>query len=1080
MPQKTSAPGGRLHQVPTRPGHLRGRERELDQLDALLATNQATAITPALTGQGGIGKTQFAALYAHDRGRRFEGGIFWLTLAVPSREAIIGQLVTFARACGITPGETGSEERQDRALAERWLGSYGNQSDVLLILDNLEAPRLLTEPLPGLPNHRLRDLLCRKLVTSRRDDLDDCALIRLDSLPVEIARAVLLEAAGRSAEAAGCDHNIEELLSLLGGLPLALRLAGALLAKRSETGYARLAEVLRGRGAREVLDASGIGLADYRDGLSASLGAMLAETWSALPSDQPELARIVQALAQLEEAQTFPAELIKLLVPLSDDPLGLDQDQLPGLLRTLQGWNLIERPSPDTMRLHPLIRDYARRKCGPDFLPRLMEEMAHRLEDARTLLALEAGCLEEIACPLETLSDLHGGSGAAVALAGLCRLLRAEAHALSLTADPASRAVDPAQLAYAAALHGRLALKATAEEAAREKQASYLRLRWTTAESARSLRHRLRGHAGQVRGCAISADGRTGLSASEDQTLIVWNLATGEARHRLRGHEGWVRSCAISGDGQTGLSASADRTLIVWDLATGQERYRLRGHEGGVRGCAISADGHTGLSASSDQTLIVWDLKTGEARHRLRGHKDWVWACAVSADGGIGLSASDDQTLVVWDLTTGQASHRLRNQDGWIRSCGISADGRTGLSALSDQTLIVWDLETGEERHRLRGHDGVAWACAVSADGHTGFSGSDTRTLIVWDLATGEERHRLRGHEGGIRGCAISADGRTGLSASEDQSLIVWDLATDEEKHRLRGHQGPVLGSAVSADGQTGLSASDDQTLVVWDLATGEERRRLRGHEGEVQDCALSADGRIGLSASDDRTLIVWDVVTGEGRHSLRGHERGVRACAISADGRTGLSASEDQTVIVWELEKGEARHRLRGHEDRVWACAMSSDGRIGLSASEDRTLIVWDLATGEERHRLRGHADPVSGCAVTADGRTGLSASELSAPEDQTLIVWDLATGKQRHRLHGHEGGVLSCAVSADGRNGLSASWDRTLIFWDLASGNLVHRLAIDATADSVALEPNGRRALVGDRKGNVTCFEAVIRDIC
>src|SRR5882724_2636973 len=132
MPQKTSAPGGRLHQVPTRPGHLRGRERELDQLDALLTANQATAITPALTGQGGIGKTQFAALYAHDRGRRFEGGIFWLTLAVPSREAIIGQLVTFARACGITPGETGSEERQDRALAERWLGSYGNQSDVLL------------------------------------------------------------------------------------------------------------------------------------------------------------------------------------------------------------------------------------------------------------------------------------------------------------------------------------------------------------------------------------------------------------------------------------------------------------------------------------------------------------------------------------------------------------------------------------------------------------------------------------------------------------------------------------------------------------------------------------------------------------------------------------------------------------------------------------------------------------------------------------------------------------------------------------------------------------------------------------
>jgi hypothetical protein len=187
---------------------------------------------------------------------------------------------------------------------------------VLLILDNLEEPRLLTEPLPGLPNHRLRDLYCRKLVTSRRDDFEGCTLLRLDRLPVEIARAVLVGAAGRSEEAADRDRGIDELLSLLGGLPLALRLAGALLAKRSQTTYARLAKVLRGRGAREVLDASGIGLADYRDGLSASLGAMLAETWSALPAGRPELARVVQALAQLEEAQTFPAELVKLLLPL--------------------------------------------------------------------------------------------------------------------------------------------------------------------------------------------------------------------------------------------------------------------------------------------------------------------------------------------------------------------------------------------------------------------------------------------------------------------------------------------------------------------------------------------------------------------------------------------------------------------------------------------------------------------------------------------------------------------------------------------------------------------------------------------
>jgi len=53
------------------------------------------------------------------------------------------------------------------------------------------------------------------------------------------------------------------------------------------------------------------------------------------------------------EAQTFPAELIKLLVPLSDDPLRLDQDQLAGKLADIVIWNsdpiaditVLQRPS---------------------------------------------------------------------------------------------------------------------------------------------------------------------------------------------------------------------------------------------------------------------------------------------------------------------------------------------------------------------------------------------------------------------------------------------------------------------------------------------------------------------------------------------------------------------------------------------------------------------------------------------------------------------------------------------------------------------------------------------------------------
>jgi WD40 repeat protein len=206
----------------------------------------------------------------------------------------------------------------------------------------------------------------------------------------------------------------------------------------------------------------------------------------------------------------------------------------------------------------------------------MLEHVARELDGANPILALPTNRLAEVARALESLSKLDTELEASRAVVDLCRLLRFEAYALSLTADRVSHLADPAQLAYAAGLHNRGALRERSEEAAGAKRTPHFRLCWTTAQLRRSLRHRLRGHEDVVLGCAISADGRTGLSASVDRTLIVWDLATGEERHRLRGHESRITGCSISADGSTGLSVSDDQTLIVWDLASGGERHRLR------------------------------------------------------------------------------------------------------------------------------------------------------------------------------------------------------------------------------------------------------------------------------------------------------------------------------------------------------------------------------------------------------------------------------------------------------------------------------------------------------------------------
>ena len=83
-------------------------------------------------------------------------------------------------------------------------------------------------------------------------------------------------------------------------------------------------------------------------------------------------------------------------------------------------------------------------------------------------------------------------------------------------------------------------------------------------------------------------DGRHVVSASEDKTLKVWNVAAGRCLATLEGHSKGVMCAAVFPDGRRVVSTSEDKTLKVWDIETGRCVATLEGHSRDVR-CAASA-----------------------------------------------------------------------------------------------------------------------------------------------------------------------------------------------------------------------------------------------------------------------------------------------------------------------------------------------------------------------------------------------------------------------------------------------------------------------------------------------------------
>ncbi|PMD34464.1 WD40 repeat-like protein [Hyaloscypha variabilis F] len=228
-----------------------------------------------------------------------------------------------------------------------------------------------------------------------------------------------------------------------------------------------------------------------------------------------------------------------------------------------------------------------------------------------------------------------------------------------------------------------------------DKIPKYIQKRPDVQKNWSPLLYTLEGHSDSVNAVAFSRDGKQLASAADDQTVKLWDAATGAALQTLKGHSGTVPAVAFSPDGKQLASGSADRTVRLWDTATGAVLQTLKGHSDWVLTVAFSLDGKQLASGSRDKTVRIWDVATGAALQTLKGHSDWVLTVAFSPDGKQLASGSLDKTVRLWDVATGAALQTLEGYSDWVNAVAFSPDGKQLASASYDQTVKLWDVAIG-------------------------------------------------------------------------------------------------------------------------------------------------------------------------------------------------------------------------------------------------------------------------------------------------------------------------------------------------------------------------------------------------
>jgi WD40 repeat protein len=156
---------------------------------------------------------------------------------------------------------------------------------------------------------------------------------------------------------------------------------------------------------------------------------------------------------------------------------------------------------------------------------------------------------------------------------------------------------------------------------------------------------------------AVAPDGSWLVSGSFDNTVGIWDVATGQERatfaRRIDAQRAtftrrieWVNAVAVAPDGSWLVSGNYDGTVRIWDVATGKQRATFTGHTGSVNAVAVSPDGSWLVSGSDDGTVRIWHLGLKQARTlmRLDNRVDasiWLNTRALAIGGPAGMYLFD-------------------------------------------------------------------------------------------------------------------------------------------------------------------------------------------------------------------------------------------------------------------------------------------------------------------------------------------------------------------------------------------------------------------------------------------------------
>jgi WD40 repeat protein len=584
----------------------------------------------------------------------------------------------------------------------------------------------------------------------------------------------------------------------------------------------------------------------------------------------------------------------------------------------------------------------------------------------------------------------------------------------------------------------------------------------------------------------LSPDGERIVTASEDRTVRLWDVRTGEERIPPYQHGGPVRSVEFSPDGRAILSASGDGTACLLDARTSGLILPPFKHGGPVAEATFDPSGQLVATAAADATARIFSVETGQMLHSL-AHGDNVHSLALSRDGQRLATASEDESVRVWNVSSGDLEHSFKAR-GAARLVRFSFDGRWLAATVQNSEsggweVQCWDARSGRALANRLLHQNRLYTLEFSPDSRRLVTATANNTARVWQVETGEPLFDLP-HAAMVYCAKFSPDGQQLLTASVDHTARVWDAATGTPISEPLRHDGRVIHAEFSLDGERILTAGwEDKTVKLWTVRRRQREGRTLQHHSRVASAELDARGEEAICATGSAVFTanninqwdigsrngvsVWDLATGTRKFPpvLPEEAEALTAQFTAAGPKALVAAREPQAFAsqarIWNVPQGAFVGQAIQHEGGITCAYFSQDGLKLATGSTDGTARIWDAGLGVPLTPPLLHKGRINSIRFSPDARSLITASE-----DGTAMIWDAATGARICEPLSHDAAVWFAQFSPTGDKVVTVSLDYTAAIWR-TNGARVSVLHHSAAVEYAEVSPDGTKAATasGDR---------------